>query len=318
MIYFLVGENVFRSEQETARVLDGRQAEKFDASSLEPVDLIDIVAGQSLFASIRQIIIDQASSNKPLWEALGDQLASVDDETLIILRDSKPDKRTKTYKALQKVATIIACDLWTDRQTGPAEQWLASHAGSHGLTLTKRQLADMVARAIRPSEHGSQAVIDQLQLHTAVMQLSGGESEVSDAQIEAVLPPRTHDNVFGLLEAALGGDQPRLLEMLERLRHSQQPHMVLGLLSSQAINLTALVLADGRSTDQVASDIGAHPFALRQLSSVARRLTPDEVRLVTGALARADLNLKQGRGEPWQLIELALLEVLAGIKKTPR
>lgn len=307
MIYLLVGENVYARERECERIVDSRDNQTRDGDELELHDLPDLLSGQTLFSSEQVIIIRGASNNKAVWEAIGERAGTLDETTTLILLESKVDKRTRAYKTLQKSAKIISCDPWSERDTRTAESWLQSEASARNIPLSGGQIRDMVERAIRPSELDEKAIIDQQLLATALEQLAG-QQQVTDDMIDAVLPPATHENVFALLSASIAGDIGRVQSMVRHLSAHQDGHRTLALLASQATNLAALVLAGGRSSDAVASDIGAHPYALRQLSGLARQLDRGQVTRIVDALATADERAKSG-GEIWSVIETALVTI---------
>lgn len=316
MIYCLVGENSFARRLELKKLIGDAGARQYDGGEMAPADLATALAGQSLFGGDEVVVIDDASGNKPLWDALGAWFEKLDADTTLILCDTKPDKRTKTYKSLQSRAKIITCDFWPERQSGQAEEWLRQYANKREVKLTATVIAEMVQRAIRPSTIDDKPIIDQQLLVTAVKQLRDVD-EVIDAEVlEGVLPPSLHENVFGLLERAMKGDVTGVQRMVGHLAHAKQDgHQTFGLLASQATNIAALVLAQAPSAT-VAGDIGVNPYALRQLNDLARRCSLEQIRFVVQSLAHADEQLKSGRGDAWELVEKSLVEI--ALKQNPR
>lgn len=306
MIYLLLGENLFARDQALARIIGSGEVERYSGEEIDESRLVDIFAGATLFAAERTVVIDGLSANKALWSLLPDRLASLDDRTTVVLLETRLDRRTKAYRLLQKHAKVVDCSPWTVRQSHQAEKWLAEYALECQLTLTAQQISQLVARSVRPSLD-DQPIIDQALLATVVDQLLNAP-KVTDEVIDTVMAGETHDNVFGLLEAALAGDHRHLDEMIGRLEHHQDGHRVMALLSSQSIQLAGLVLAREAgvaSIDQVASDLGAHPYALRQISGQAKHLDRADARRLVERMAWADERLKRG-AKPWQLIVTVL------------
>lgn len=308
MIYFLVGDNTYARRRELAQLIDGREFVSREGADIEVSDLATLLAGQSLFGGDEVVVISDSSANKTLWEALEPWVGKLDDDTTLILTDSKPDKRTKTYKALQKKACLIACDQWQARQLGQAEAWLGRYAAEKGISIDSKLVRSMVQRSIRPSDIDEKPIIDQELLASAIDQLTLADGPVTDDLLMTVLPPALHENVFGLLERAIDGDSRAVQQMIHHLAVSHEGHQTLGLLASQAANLAALVLSDD-SAEQVSADIGAHPYALKQLAPVAKGLSRERVSQIVSHLARADEQLKRGRGDVWMLIETALMNI---------
>ena len=173
MIYLIIGTNAYRAQYELQRLVKslGVRPEKIDAASLDLNKLADTVRGLSLFQEQRLIVIERLSERKDLWDKLGEWASDIAAETYLVLIEPRPDKRTKTFKILQKTAKLVEAMPLTDRQRPAAEKWLLDYASEHGVKLTKTQASDMVARAIVDDEKSRSAEIDQLQLTHAVAAL---------------------------------------------------------------------------------------------------------------------------------------------------
>lgn len=310
----LLGENGFVRDERIATISQGKTLERYAGHDVDESRLVDILSGMSLFLAERVVLIDELSANKTVWNGLPQWLERADDQTTIIFVETKCDKRTKSYKALQSQATIIECVPWRLRQTRQAETWLAQYAAEQGLALSPQQVRELVARAVRLGID-EQPMIDQLLLATVISQLRHVEQVTGD-HIDAVMAGESHDNVFGLLEAALKGHHQQVGQMIDRLRHHQDGHRVLALLRSQSIQLAGLVLASERAVpiDTVARDLGAHHFALQQLAALAAAMTHDEAADLIERMAWADERMKRGAA-PWQMVEATMYAL--GQKKNP-
>lgn len=311
VIHLLLGENVFRRGEELRRILAGRECERLDGAEVEERDLPGLLAGQTLFASEQVIAITHLSQNKPVWAALEPWITKLDDTTTLILIETKLDKRTKTYKLLQKHAAVTLCEPWTERQAAQAEKWLVVYTKQQSVQLTPALASDMVQRAIRPSEIDEKPIIDQQLLATVVAQLRPLAGEVSERDIQATMPQATFENIFQLFERALKGDGTGVRTMTAHLAQTQDGHRAMALLASQAANLAVLALADGMPTDEVAQEIGVHPFALRQLAPLAHEMNRQQIQAVVRVMTEADERLKHGVAEPWTLIDVTLTTIAA-------
>lgn len=301
MITLLTGENDF----EIARALRALEAsfdgtsERFEGADLDVRQLPDMFAGATLFADKRLVIIDALSAHKSVWNALPDWLPRIADDVHVVLVEQKPDKRTKTYKELQKQATHQSFALWTDRDTGAAERWVMAEAAAQGITLdhaTARHLVDRIG-------------VGQWELFHALEKLAVFEV-VDRALVDRVIEASVSENVFNVLDAALDGDRARVMRMVAIVRQTEDPYMVMGLLSSQLMQLAALVTAGPQmSSAEVAQAIGAHPFALSKLSARSREVSRSQLKRWLACFARADHQLKSSALDPWVVIEQALVGV---------
>jgi DNA polymerase-3 subunit delta len=300
MITLMTGDNSFEIER-AVRVLSADfsgDAERIDGSVLELKQLPDLLMGTTLFADKRLVIIKNLSENKDVWANFGDWLPRISDDITVILIETKPDKRTVTYKELKKQATIIESLQWTDRDVAKAEKWVIDEAKRQKIVMDGQCARVLVRRA----------GLDQWQLFHALEKLALVDV-VTVEVVEALVDANPAENVFNLFEAALHGDGQKVTEMVHTLELSEDPYRLFALLSGQAFQLAAVVTSG--QGDDVAKDFGIHPYGVSKLESSARHLGRGGVRKIIKAFAEADDDMKLSRAEPWLLIERALMKVAA-------
>lgn len=271
-------------------------AEKVDGIDVDLNRLSDLFAGATLFADKRLVVVRDLSDNKQIWEVLPDWFSRVGDDVHLVLVEPKPDKRTKTYKDIKKHADVKEFASWTDKDTFTAESWVVQEAKRQGYVLDKNVARALVARI----------GVDQWQLFRAIEKFAVLDTVTVDI-VEKHVEPSPQENVFNLLDAALRGDAKKVIGMLAVLQRTQDPFMTFGLLSGQVFQLAALAVSDKPSA-QVASDIGAHPYALGKLAPHAKKLGRDGTRKIVLIFADADTKLKSTGTDPWLLIEKTLIE----------
>jgi DNA polymerase III delta subunit len=251
------------------------------------------------------VIIKDLSDNRAAWAALPDLMASVPEEIHVVLIEPKPDKRTKTYKALQKQADIKEYKLWSEREALRAEQWTVGEAKRMGVKLDKGAAHLLVQRSLAVSEKG--AVIDQWRLLSALEKLAPFGT-IEPAQVEKYIEETPVESVFALFETALQGDAARVKGMIEAFQASEDPFKLFGLLSGQVFWLATLAVSR-ESTQTVARDFGTRPFVLGKLAPYVGKLSAPGIKRVVSIFAEADIAMKTSAAEPWLLIERALLKV---------
>ena len=298
MILFFTGENTFEVEQDINQIIadfDGIP-ERIDGSELNVRDLPDLMTGSTLFSDKRLVIIKALSENKAIWPTFSDWVQRISDDITLILVDAKPDKRTVTYKELKKVARLVEYAAWTDRDEAKASAWTAKQAELMGVKLNTKSV-QMLIRRIGPNQWGLLHALEKLALVDVV----------TDEIIESVIDARPSENVFSLFDAALQGDRKRVSVMIRTLELTEDPYQLFGLLSGQAFQLATLAVAG--STDAVASDLGVSPYVISKLSFASKKLGRSGARKIVRAFAVADDDIKLSRGDPWMLIERALMHV---------
>ena len=303
MIYVFFGENEFSKRQKVDEVLGDRIARRRDGEELTIGDLRELLTGKTLFGGEEPIIITDLSQNSDVW-AVFPEIAGLADETVILL-ETKLDKRTKTYKNLAKNAIVQECASLGERQRPELVKWAIDRTKERGTKLTKKQIETLVDRL----------GYDQLRLDNLFAQLSLLD-EVTDDLIDQLVPLAKSESVFELLDATIRSDVSsihRIISYLEMTSGDDGAYQTIGLLASQAMNLLALVLSD-IDTQKVAQDFGVHPYALRQLSPLARQLDKIAALRICRILLQADMQMKTTGVEPWLLVETALMKI-AKLKK---
>ncbi len=309
MIYLIIGTNAYRVQHELQQLVKslGVRPEKIDAASLDLNKLADTVRGLNLFQERRLIIVEHLSERKDLWDKLGEWASGIAVETYLVLIEPRPDKRTKTFKILQKTAKLVEAMPLTDRQRPAAEKWLLDYASEHGVKLTKTQASNMVARAIVADEKSRSAEIDQLQLTHAVAALKN-TVKIDDAAIATVLPPAREFSVFDIIELAVCGKTANLRSALDELRCSDDVYKVAPLVWSQWSQLVLLAKAEAASTSDTI-DLGIHPFVAKKLRPLARQLSPKDLAELTELAAERDYQMKTSSVDPWAALEDFLFRV---------
>jgi len=297
MITWLVGENTFEV-REALKAIEAQfngVSERIDGSELSLNQLPDLLMGVSLFATERLVVITGISQNTSLWEKLPDWLPRVNDTMHLVFIDTKPDKRTTSYKALKAAANVQEFPAWTERDTQKAEQWVSARAKTLGVALDAKHSRHLVERV----------GVDQWQLAHAVDTLSLLDA-VSVEAINDVIPPNLHENIFQLFETALEGKSQELARQIDTLSLQEDPYALFALLSSQALTLAAVTYAEADANPS--KDFAIHPFVASKLVRHGKRLGKQKVAQILEGFAKTDADMKRSKAEPWLLIEQLLLQ----------
>jgi DNA polymerase-3 subunit delta len=301
MIYFLTGENWYARDQAVKSLLskfEGAGPERPDTSKITMAELEDLISAQSLFSEKRCIVLANLSDNKQVWDGLGGLIESTSPDLLLIITEDKPDKRTKSYKVLQKHAEVKEFPLWTVRDSAEASEWLLVEAKRQGLPLKTRDARLLIERV----------GVDQARLAGALEKLHLVDS-ITPETIASSIETHPMNNVFTLLETAFSGENTELRTIIQALRQTEEPYRVFGLLSSQLLQLAALVYQKNTPSAQVARDIGVAPFVLTKLSPYARRVSEHDMSEILELAADTDIKMKSISVDPWLLIEELLIKL---------
>lgn len=298
MIYLLHGDNEFEKRAALAALVGDADVMRRDGEALTLADIQEITIGQTLFTQSSVYVISRLSENPDIWPRLPE--ISFDDDNTIILVESKLDKRTKTYKWLQKTAKTQEFVALGDRQKPQLITWCETQAHERGYKLTRKQIGMLIDRL----------GFDQLRLSNFLDQLALAE-KITDALINDLVPLARSENVFDLFVAALSKDYETvhsIISYLESESGVDGAYQTMGLLASQATNMAALVLSGG-DNKLVAADLSVNPYVLQRLSSSAQTIDIEHLRRINDALFQVDLQMKTTGVNPWLLIETALVDL---------
>lgn len=297
MITLLTGPNTYTISEaihDASTVFDG-ELERYDGSELETRQLPDIFMGGTLFSPRRMIVLRDLASNKQLWGDLEQWVERVPEETDIFLVEPNPDKRTRTYKLLQKHASIREHKDLVDAEL---VNWLQQRARSEGAELQPDVIRYLITYVGR----------DQWRLSSELEKLLLSEKPVTQQLIRDVVEPYPEATAFELLDAVFRRDAKRVEELVNLLSGREDPYQFFGLLSSQAMALLALVANSSKRPADIAGDLGLHPFVLAKLAPVARNFGRPRAERFIENLAYCDNRIKTSGVNPWQQLKLTLLE----------
>lgn len=300
VITLLTGDNTFAIRDALdARIKNAREKigadaiTMVDASELKLDDLPQLLLGGSLFASERLVGIRDAAANKVVWEKLAEILPEVSDTTTVILIAPNADKRTKTYKWLQKNAEVRESQ---DMNEAELVKWLQTEARVQKIDLSAEIARYMV----------EYVGTDQWRLRQDLEKLLLSERAPSRELIRELIEPNPQASAFQLLDAVMAGRTMLVGEYLDVIQASEDPYRFFGLLSNQIYALLVCAAAGGRDAATIAHDSGVHPFVVRKLQPIGRKLTQKQQQVIIDTLADLDRQLKSTGHDPWTLIRVAL------------
>jgi DNA polymerase-3 subunit delta len=298
MITLLTGDNSFEIRRTIDKIISDfvGQAEMVDGEDLQLSRLFDVLMSVSLFNDKRLVIINNSGSNKTVWSSLGEWLPKVSDDIHVVLVESKPDKRTATYKMLQDFAVIKEYQSWNERDTLQIEKWLVEEAERQGFVLDKKLGRLLIERV----------GVDQWQLFHALEKLALIDNPTAEI-IKETIDASPSESVFNLFETAVCGSMKNLQTMFNILKQSEDVYRLFALLSTQAFQLA--VIANATKSDNVAKDFGIHPYVVSKLKSLAKDLGKDRVAKIIAIFAQSDSDMKHSKTDPWAIVEQTLIKI---------
>lgn len=315
-VYLLVGEDRYQlwlAEKELIRrnSFDSTEAEiiRFDRSPTAD-ELSVALASPGFFATQTLGIIednqwfgsDKKSEDKKKEEAkIASLLAELPEESKVIIKATKADKRGSLYKKITSFGTLLEGDLLK----GPLlRTYVQKHAKEIGLTfqadglrwlLGQWDLLDGVSAGLVHQE------LEKMWLYRKGEALTANE-------IENLLSELPEISSFKLLDAwgSPGGSDRSFSFLKDLLKNGEAPLRLLGLFTWHVRNLWQVKALEGESKDRIASQVGIRPFQVDRLVQTARKMTGQQIDYLMLGLAETDLALKSGQS-PEIVLENLLL-----------
>ena len=214
---------------------------------------------------------------------------------VIVAGVDKLDARKKISKLVQKNAVVIDA-------TAPNEQsllrWLSERATALNMDYEPAAMQELM-------------VLTNFQLSVAIQELekialfvNGGLMTVQI--VEDMVVRSLEQNVFQLTEKVVNKETGKALRIYKDLiKQKEEPIKILALLISQfrLMNQVKIMKKKGYSDPEMARTLKVHPYRAKLAAQSVRNIELIHLQTALAALAKADFELKTGRGLPGQKVE---------------
>lgn len=317
-IFLFTGEN-HSALQEKLRHWEKSFIEKHTASNLDRFEtvtakdlpnIVNALETEPFLAEKRMIILKglPASSEKDDkldTEQLEKALESLSEATVLIFVSPKPDKRSRLFKLLSKIATIESFDLL---QGAELKGWISQQFGRQGKKISSSAV-DLLIFLVgqEPARLGQE--IEKLCLLE--------REEISNLDVEACVPPTPEAKLFKTLDM-IGNSSPRaIMKSLDQLARSGEEMMMVFFMIVRQFRLLIQIrslLDKDASPGEVQKRVKLAPFQVTMLSRQAKSFTMAQLKQVYRQLTDIDLQIKTGKipmtGGNEELLQLRIDQVV--------
>lgn len=264
-----------------ADMYDQTAIEQYDAESLTPAQLPQILQAMPFLSEKRMVVLRNLSADKLLAEKLQDVLTDTQDSTDVLVVETAPDKRTALYKFLLKQPHVVRCDELDGAGLG---RWLVDEATARGGSVSTADARYLIERV------GT----NQLQLSHELDKLLAYDSKITRQQIDLLTERSPQSTVFELLDAVFAGNRQRAMALYAEQRALRvEPQAILGMIAWQ-LHILALVKAAGdRSPEEIARDAKLSPFVVKKSLGMVRTVPLRTIRDWVDAALQLDTDLKR-------------------------
>ena len=318
MIYFIYGEDSYRSKRKLDEIVLGYKEKNKSGLSLVYVDASekdfkDFYVGlrtNSMFAEKKLVIIRNVFSQTKFQEEFLKEIKNLEDakDIVIVYEDELPDKRIKFFKAMQKTAK---CQEFECLQPAVLKKWVVQEFEnpSTGSGRAKVKINDdaleMLVNFVRN---------DLWRMANEISKLSNYRmgSVVKKEDVELLVRPGIENDIFKTIDALASKDKKLALSLLHKhLENGDNALYLLSMIAYQFKNLLIIKELQDLQTPYglIAKKSGIHPFVVQKSYSLCGQFSMMQLKKIYQKIFQVDSDIKTGKIEPEMSLDLLLAEI---------
>lgn len=320
MILFLYGEDTYRSHEELLRLKErffgkfGADASRheFDAEEADFsfAKFSGACGGGGLFSEKKFIVLKYpflalSSTQEKIVQFLQEHKNIViDSDTVLVVWDAKPDKRSKLFKFLKKNAKQEK--EFVPLQGAAVSRWIREKLH----VLDPQKSVEAPALGLLAGEVGSDLYRAENELQKLVAFIDDRKN-ITEEDVRMCVASSVKEDVFQALDAVGGGNKTRALELMERqIQKGENPIYLLTMCAYHVRNM--LLVAEqadlgNRDASSIARVVKIHPFvAQKLLASIGANALSKALKMFQ-LLGRLDIAVKTGKMDGKMAVEEFIL-----------
>ena len=226
---------------------------------------------------------------------------------LVFYMREDPDGRKKMATLLKKKAVVVDFQPLSDAELS---KWCAKRLKPHGKRISRAALNTLTYMAGQDLTRLS-GEVDKLAAY-----LGEDREEITEADVQAIVPASLEYNIFELLSSLLSGDMKKGQQTVNSLLQGGQTTMgILAMLTRQVRQLAHMksALDAGTPVAVVQQQLGMHPYAAKQTARQCAKLSAEWLTELYEKCVDYDYSVKSGRLRDRDALDSLILEIgLAG------
>ncbi len=320
MILFLYGEDAFRSRQKLFEYKE-RFLKKYgpqgsfqiiDAEERKDFNFPEVAKSGGLFSPVRLIIIKNFLAQFPgeKQEKIAGFLKSdktiarEKDSVIIFWEEGAPKKTNVLFKYLDKNAKL---ERFEKLEGAKLNGWINSRLKEVNPAVGISRLA---AEKLAAYAAGATEQLDGEILKLANYKNSG---EISESDVDKLVPAALISNIFETVEAASSGNKKRALALLHKqLKNKEDAFYVLSMYVYQFRNLLKIgeyFFQGATNRFDVAKKAGLHPYVIQKTLPQLKNFTLSKLKNIYNGLQEIDLGVKTGKIDIGLALDKFLVEL---------
>jgi len=301
MIYFIYGEDSYRSKRKLEEIVEGyKKVHKsglnliyIDSDAVSFKEFNTNLQTNSMFAEKKLIILNNVFDNAKFQEDFLESLKKIEEikDIVVIYENKMPDQRTKFFKALQKE---VKCQEFKPLLPAMLKKWVLSEFSAKGAKINPAALEALVNFV------GS----DLWAMSNEINKLSNYKkgAVITDKDVELLVRPNIENDIFKTIDALASKDKKLALSLLHKhLDDGEMPLYLLSMITYQLRNLL-IVKESGKNC-------GLHPFVFQKTYYMCQNFSMEKLKKIYQKIFQVDSDIKTGKVDPETALDLLLSEI---------
>lgn len=317
-VYFIWGEEPFLIDAKINEIIaqlreqSGEEPELtyVDADELSPVELLETLEFNSLFALQRVLIIKRpswlgktkrkAARGSDIEKVFRDYLQSEHEGQVLIVTADEHNSSNALVKLLDKEAAVVNCKAASSQFL---TNWINDEAAMRKCSI-KPAAVNMLARSGQDMYY-LQNLIEKICL-------AGNGQVINETDVEEELNSKDEIKIFKLTDALLARNpKSAFAAYYQLLVQGEHPIFFLYMIVRQFITLGKVkhYQEKGCNKLEIAEKTGLKEFNVRKMSEYARNFSWEEIQELFGRFLQADLSFKSTGQDEKIIMETLLVEI---------
>ncbi|MEI7424523.1 MAG: DNA polymerase III subunit delta [Candidatus Staskawiczbacteria bacterium] len=311
MIYFIFGEDSFRSKRKLEEIVLGYK--EIHKSGLNLIyinaekesfnDFYSRLQINSMFSEKKLIVVKNIFNDDKFQDNFLENIKNLENikDIIIVYEDNAPDARTKLFKSLQKCAK---CQEFNYMQPALLKKWVAEEFSKNKVKINIEAL-ELLVNYIKD---------DLWRLTNEINKLSNYKtnSSILKEDIELLVKPNIESDIFKTIDALASKNKKLALSLLHKhLDDGEFPLKLLAMISYQF--RTLLIIKDLQDNKEpyagIAKKSGLHPFVVQKNYYLCNQFSMEQLKKIYQSIFQIDSNIKIGKVEAETALDLLLSQI---------
>lgn len=301
MIYFLFGQDTYRSRQKMKEIIEeykkrhqsGLNFIKLDFNEKEFSDLKQTIETVSMFDEKKLVVLEgvfqqSAYFQEELLNYLKKRKIDSDKDSIVIFWAEKIDEKNKLFQFLRKKAKIQEFKLL---QPSKLKEWVKKHIKEQGGSIENQaieKLIDCIGN-------------DLWRMSNELDKLIAFNKKIKKENVEKLVKSKIDTNIFETIDALGQKNKKQALKFIHNhLKKGESEMYLLDRFVYQFRNL--IKVKSGGKLDM-------HPFVVKKTSQQAKNFSFEELKKIYQKLLEIDLGIKTGKIDARTAIELFITDL---------